>query len=359
MRPKFPGLTAALMVLLVSMLAGAARGQGDPAGPVPDLSTVPPPQLQQVSPRLNFGTHKPLSFLSDTITLVNADKKPLTLAKAIGECSCTDATILGNKKTIAVGEEVEILVAVEFPREMGLYTKQLFVYEEGNARPMPIPFDFEVGYPVVINGGPRNAIVIERTGEITLESRESKAFSVVSISGRAPIYNGFDPAAQLPQTRYTVLYDWSSVPSADLPRWLVIETDHPEAEMMCIAARIPGWQPVLDKKTWHPMDEFIAMGRIPPDVSSPATMLFTGKPVLPGQSITLRSSNPDLLVNVAAARRPDRGGGMVVDLNVKPRVGFTGFAATVVTVEYDGAKTGFDLFARVDRSVKAAGAAAR
>lgn len=348
MRLTIAGVMAGSMLLAGLCGTPAAAQQSPPAGPQPEAQPVPYPALQQVSPRLNFGTHRPLHFVSDTITLVNSGAKPLSLAKAIGECSCTDATILDNKKTLAPGEQVDILVAVEFPREQGQYTKNLLVYEEGNPRPLPIPFDFEVGYAIKINGGPRYAIVMERAGEITLESADAKPFRVVALSGRAPIYNDFDPATDAPRADYKVIFDWSAVPTADLPRWMVIETDHPDAEMMCIPARVTGWRSIIDKRSWHPMDEFIALGSIPTESATPAAMLFTGKPLLPGSAITVKSSNPDLLVNVSGARKPDRGGGMELDLNVKPRVGFTGFAATIVTVEYDGASTAFDLFARVD-----------
>lgn len=334
--------------------AAATFAAGQTTGPAAP-TTAPEaakPNLRQVSPELNLGAHKPLAFISDTITLLNEGDRPITLAKAVGECSCTDATILGDKGPVPPGGQVDVLVAVEFPRQMGEYRKNLLVYEEGNPNPYAFPIDFEVGYPVRINGGPGYSIVIKRVGNLKFKSDEGRPFTIRSIHGAAPIFLGFDAAKDSIRDEYEVIYDWSHVAIEDLPRWLVIETDHPEAEMMVIPARIPGWTPIHDQRGWHALDEFIAMGAIPPDVTSRVTMVFTGKPLIPGAKINLTSSNPNVLMNVAAARKPDRGGGMELDLNVRPATGFTGFASTIVTVEYDGARTAFDVFVRVDPEAK-------
>lgn len=348
---KFRRLVQGLLALslwtpaLAQTAPATAPGGADPAAA---KEPSPYPTLRPVSPRIDFGSHRPLSFLSDTMTLVNDGPAPLTLVKAIGECSCTDATILGKDLVLEPGEQVDILVAVEFPREMGLYTKQVLIYAEGYNLAFPVPFDFEVGYPIRINDGPRQAIVVDRVGTVTLVSTEKRPFRVWSINGAAPSFNGFDPARDAPRDNYILTYNWQEVPASDLPRWMVIETDHPGAETMIIPARIPGYRPILDKTMWHPMDEHITLGTVAPGEPVHVSVLFTGKAVMPGKSILATSSNRDIAVTVTNARRPDRGGGISIDFEFIPSRTSRGFISSVISVEYDGTQTAFDLFARVD-----------
>ncbi len=340
------------VVFAAVAFAQAPPGVGPPI-PAPDPANFTFPALQQVSPRLDFGAHAPLTFISETMTFVNSGKVPITLERAQGECSCTDATILGDLKPIQPGEKVDVLVAVEFPRESALYTKKLLIYEKGNPVPFQAPFDFEVGYAITINGGPRYAIVTELGGRITLESRTKTPFKVLSISGMAPMYDSFDPAKDALRDTYAVFYTLEGLKGAELPRWLVIETDHPDAEMMTVAARIKGGNWFIDKTQWHAMDEFIALGRISASGPTRTTMLFTGKAVLPGKILTIKSSNTSLGVQVVAVRQPDRGGGMQVDMDIIPRPDLKGFASTIATIDYDGASARFDLFCRIDPNIPA------
>lgn len=342
---------------VLAALASAVSAQVAPlTGPTPQPAQAEQPKyptLQLVSPRLDFGTHGALSFLSETMTFVNSGTKPITLERAQGECSCTDATILGNTTDIPPGEKIEVLVAVEFPREAGLYSKNVLIYEKGNPVPFPVPFDFEVGYPILINGGPRYAIVNEPGGQVTLKSRTDTPFSVRSISGMAPMYDSFDPAKDPPRTEYTVFYKFETVNALELPRWLIIETDHPDAEMMAIPARFRGYDSFIDKTKWHAMDEFITLGTISAKGPTRTSMLFTGKAVQPGKRILVKSGNPNLGVQVANVRRPDRGGGMQIDFDVYPSPHAKGFQSAIVTIDYDDASARFDIFCRLDPDLPA------
>lgn len=336
-----------LLMVQCLFVGGAAFAQsaGSPA-PAADQEVVVP-ALEQVSPRLDLGLGRPMSLHTGTVTLMNVGDKPIRLGKVQGECSCTDATVLHNKRVLEPGEDVEILIAVEFPREMGNYTKGVLVFEEGNPAPFYVPIDMEVGYPVRVNGGARFAIVVSRIGTLRLESTENRNFSVLSVHGVPPEFEDYDPLTEPPRASYLVKHDWSNVPRESLPRWMVIETDHPGAEMMAIPARIQGWTPIIDKKSWRPVDEFILLGRIKSGSTTRAHMLFSGKAVQAGKRVDVESSNPDLLVRIANVRKPDRGGGMHVDFDITPRVGARGFVQSVITLKYDGATTAFDLFARI------------
>lgn len=341
---------ASLALIALTSLVGAAHAQpAGPAAPSQPQSHAPAPRvptLQLVSPRVNFGVNKPLAFVNEQMTLMNSGDKPITIARAIGECSCTDATILGNDHVLDPGEQLDILFAVEFPRTMGLQTKHVLVYEEGNETPYMVPFDFEVGYPIRVNGGAQFAIIIDPVGEFVVDSVEGKPFKVISINGAEPGYNGYDPKTQWPQSKYTLTYNWTKLSQNEIPRWVVVETDLPDAEMVVFPARVPNHQPITDRRQWAAMDEFIATGPISAEQPSHVTMLFSGRAPKPGKQLSVTSTNPNVGVRIINARQPDRGGGMQVDFEITPNAGATGYQATVVNIVYDDVKTAFDLFCR-------------
>jgi len=346
------------VVLSIAALAGAvvapAWAQTPPAGPPAptpaDRGEVPIQiPLEQVSPLLDLGYGTPMAFLSGTVTLMNNSEAPLTITSVRGECSCTDATVLGtadNTKTLQPGEAVDILIAVEFPKEIGTYTKQVFVFTNLAEHAHQVPVVFEVGYPIRVNGGARRAIVVKRTGTTRLDSIDEVPFRVISVHGAEPEFEDFDPATDELKSSYRVQHDWSKLSASELPRWMVIETDHPNAEMVAIPAMVPGYQPVLDKTTWRPLDEHVLLGSMAAGKPKVIPLVFTGKAVIPGQKIAVRSSNPDLILRVVGARKPDRGGGLHMDIEVKTRPEARGFIAAVVTFEYDGAINSLDVFAR-------------
>lgn len=374
--PRLDILARLMGPTLVLALAGGSMAQM-PAPQVPGAPAAPGPQgvhpaakqigntasqpgeapkkkirLEQIRPAtLDLGYGPPLAFRSEVVTLQNVTEGPVTLTGARGECACTNATILesvDDKKTLAPGETVDILVGVEFPKDMGMYTKNLFVYEDmqGEAASHVVPIYFEVGFPVRVNGGTRYAIVVERTGKLKLDSMEDKPFRVVSVHGADPAYVDFNPASDEPRTSYEVTYDWSGLSVEKTPRWLAIETDHPGAEIVPIPAFISGVPRIIDKLAWRPVDETLNLGVVPSNRTLKASILFTGKAVLPGQRITAECDSTDLTLRIVNARKPDNSGGMMVDVEIMPRGGFQGFVNAKLTFNYDGAKTGIDLFAR-------------
>ncbi|MDX2115734.1 MAG: DUF1573 domain-containing protein [Planctomycetota bacterium] len=346
----------ALMALLCSsLMTGALAAQNQPA-PAPSNQPgkvqVPPqtensqvPQLKQISPYLNLGYHPPMKLVSDTMTFENISDKPIEIERAVGECSCTDATVLSDTMVVQPGASVDILIAVEFPREVGIFEKSILIYEKGNPTPRHVPFSFEVGYPVRVNGGARHAIVYARTGVIKLDSVDKTPFNVLTVHGRQPMYEGYEPGQPI-RPAYSVVFDWTAVHAEKLPRWMIIETDHPGAEMLAVPAMVEGYRIIRDEKSWKTVDPLVVMGPIPSESPSVIEVLFSGKPVIPNQKVRVLSSNPNVDLRVVGVRKPYRGGGMVIQYEVSPRNGYEGFLETIVTTEYDGSIAMFDLFAR-------------
>lgn len=346
------------MRLCIALFAAFAPSLGAPATlaqttPLPGggSETAPPEvkpliTLEQVSPALSFGYQSPHAFVSETVRLLNTGKDPIGLKRVIGECSCTEATILNQAQSVAPGEWIDILVALDAPGTIGLYDKRILLYTDKDEAPFAIGFFVEVGYPVKVNGGARYSVITKRTGTSSLEAVDGRPFHVISINGAPPALEGTEPAS-LARTSYRIQHDWTEPPGGEMPRWLLIETDHPQATMIPVQALISGYKAINDKKGFEPVEGVLVLGTIEPEKTAHASMHFGGKAVIPGRQLTVTNTGLDLEARIVNVRKPDRLGGIVIEFEFVPRGGFRGFVSSVVTVEYESETASFDLFARV------------
>lgn len=303
------------------------------------------PPFEQVTPLLDFGYRKPLSFEQGIVTLVNMGDSPLKIRSTRGECVCTVAT--ANKDTVQPGESVDLLIGLEVPPELGPVEKKVLVEVEGYQFPFLTSIYAESGLPVRVNGGGNASIVVDRVGRMTLDSIEGRPFTVLGINGRPPKHVDFNPDRDRPRAQYVVEYDFSDLATIDLPRRVIVETDHPDARMIDVQAMLNGAPKLSLPHKWRPVRDHIVMGAIPMDQPSITMMVMTGKPMIPGERFTCRSRSMDARVDIVGARMPSQGGGIQIDLKVTPRGGFQGFLHAIVDITLENDSTALEIFARV------------
>ncbi len=343
-----PLLAALILAPLASPHASARQQEATrpPAAPSSESELINhPPPLEQVSPYLDFGYHKPLSFEQGVITLVNNGDKPIKILKTRGECACTVAT--ANKEIVQPGEGVELLVGLELPLELGAVSKQVIVEVEGYKFPFITEVSGESGYAVRVNGGGVSNIVVDLVGQLTLEAIDGRPFRVLALNGQPPVLKDFDPEKDRPRTQYVLLHDFSNIAPINLPRWIIIETDHPDARMVDVIAMIPGTIRLTGTEPWQPVKDHLVLGAIPMDEPSITIMVMTGKPLTPGQKLTSRSRSFDARVDIVNAYKPTTGAGIQIELKITPRGSFQGFLNAVCDLDLDGNKTALEIFARV------------
>src|SRR5690606_13215071 len=124
-----------------------------------------------------------------------------------------------------------------------------------------------------------------------------------------PRYVDFNPETDRPRTEYVIEHDFRDLAPIDLPRWVVIETDHPGAWMAPVEASIAGTPRLSRRDAWRPVVDHIFLGSIPMDEPTQTVMVMTGKPLVPGQKFTCRSRSLDARVDIVGARKPAEGGG--------------------------------------------------
>ena len=73
------------------------------------------------------------------------------------------------------------------------------------------------------------------SGMVQLQSVDGRPFTVLSVDGQTPVMA--NPGEQVPQTSQQVRYDLSSYECSRMPKWLLIETDHPDAALLDMRVR--------------------------------------------------------------------------------------------------------------------------
>lgn len=322
--------------------AQQAQHAEQPATP-PAYAGVPP--LVQTTPPLELGYQKPKTMAAGEIVLLNNGDHRLKITRIKPDCACTD--VYTDKRELAPGETTTLNVGVDVPREIGPVRRDIRIECEGYALPYVTSVNLEAGFAVRVNGGASAAIITDKVGMVKLDSVDKKPFRVLAINGEAPDFLGDAKALNESRTQFNARYDWSDTDGASIPRWMIIETDHPDARMFSVRARIGGATILQFRSKWHVVEERVLLGSFPGESSAKSAVTLSGKPLIEGQRITITSSNGKIPVRVTGMRKPDQGGGILAEIEATPIAGYRGFFWTVVSFTLEGETASFDLFGRV------------
>lgn len=243
-------------------------------------------------PDIDFGMVRPGTKLSGEFVLVNPTDQPIRVLKAIPTCQCTTVEVSGV--AIPPKGAIGIPATLQVPNTTGLKQAAINTMLEGSAGPVGGPrltLSALAAYPVRTQPLYIDALTPEgMTGSVVLESTDGRPFQVRSVNGRPPVLKTPDE----PLTQHLVAYDLTNETQQSMPKWLLFETDHPEAAMVEMRVRnrwsmLPHQFP--DYKVAIQFDGYIAnLGAVPAGMPSPFTLElkhFAGQKVL-----GLRSGDP-------------------------------------------------------------------
>jgi hypothetical protein len=215
----------------------AAQAPGTPVGP--DVKREPPP-LNADPNIMNLGFLEPETTKVGKTTLKNTGAEPLTIRSVSSSCSCTIPKDLSGT-ILKPGDTVELEASLKAGKFPGPMQRAVRVFVDGYGVPIQVWVNADVSYGV--RAMPTFVDCFQTTkGRIEIEATDGQKFSILSVNGEAPKFDGFDPAKDEPATKYTLTYDYSDQIKEDptkLPKWWLVETDHPKA-------------PVVDLRLIHP-----------------------------------------------------------------------------------------------------------
>ena len=203
----------------VPIQAGATAVYGAPAG-------------------VDFGVVQPGSKLRTSITLVNPTSAPIRILKATPTCQCTTVTIDGL--TIPATGGVRVPLTLQVPNTTGIKqaaVNMVLVPEGEGQQPIQGPrltLQAVAAYPVRTSPLYIDALrPAGMTGNVNLNAVDGIPFKVLSVNGKPPIM----ATPNAPATAQVVSYDLRGESAATMPKWLFIETDHPEAPLVELRIR--------------------------------------------------------------------------------------------------------------------------
>ena len=228
-----------------------------------------------VPPGVDFGVVQPGSKLRTSITLVNPTRMPIRILKATPTCQCTTVTIDGL--TIPATGGVRVPLTLQVPNTTGIKqaaVNMVLMPEGEGQKPIQGPrltLQAVAAYPVRTSPLYIDALTpAGMTGNVNLNAVDGVPFKVLSVNGKAPSM----ATPNAPATAQVVSYDLRGETAATMPKWLFIETDHPEAPMVELRIRHE-WSKLPHQV--RPMtiifDGYLAnVGAISPNVPVPFTI---------------------------------------------------------------------------------------
>jgi hypothetical protein len=242
---------------------------------------------------VDFGVTRPGTKLRAEFRLVNPTNAPIKILAAQPTCQCT--TVKVSNQVIPPRGAIGIPATLQVPNTTGLKQAAINTALEPGVSGPRLTLKAVAAYAVRTDPLYVDALEPERlTGQVTVESTDGRPFRVRSVNGRPPLLQTPDE----PSVRHIVGYDLTGETPDTMPKWLLFETDHPEAPMLEMRVRhqwsmLPHQFP--DHQVAIQFDGYIAnLGAIP--AGSPAPFSLQLKHFAGQRVLGLRSDAPEFRV---------------------------------------------------------------
>ncbi len=203
---------------------------------------------------VDAGLVAPHSEVRFEATLRNPLDRPVTCIRSAPSCTCTTLDMVG--KVIPAKGTLQVPISMKTSGATGEKTAAVVLTFADVPGLIELKLRAEVTYPVrgiQLNRGPDgtvrrdpfvNAFDIKENvrGTVTVESIDGAPFRVLSVDRKPPVpvpsagaTSAMPPDA--PRESWTVGYDFTGLPCDRVPKYLVIETDRPDARLIDMRVR--------------------------------------------------------------------------------------------------------------------------
>ena len=196
-------------------------------------------------PALKFGLVAMNKELQGSFTVTNQSKRELHLLAMKPDCKCTTVADLAGTR-IAPGDSVVIEPVIDARSYPGKANSEIVFLFEGYD---PVRYQISSDVSRAVRTEPSFLQVdydSALAGVVTVESIDDRPFRILAVDqGEVPYADSFDPKTDAPRNSYLLAWDMSIYDSKDctdangrrMPRYWVIETDHPEAPLVDLRVR--------------------------------------------------------------------------------------------------------------------------
>ena len=276
-------------------------------------------------PEKDFGVVRPGRKLAHTFTLVNTTDQPVLVRKVVPTCQCTTASDIEGKVIPPKGS-LDMPVTLQVPNTTGIKKAAVNMILSTGVGPRLVLLA-ESAYAVQTIPPYINAFdePQKMKGAVVLQSVDGKPFRVLSVAQAAPEFLNDAGAGDVPRAKHVIRYDLNRYQCQTMPKWLLIETDHPDApliEMRIRHACTKLKHQLQPGSTTLNFDGWIAnAGAITPGGSGSFTVEIKD---FPGQRIdSVVSLSPSFKTDLLE-QRPGDGGRLQAKVAITPLTNKTG-----------------------------------
>ena len=335
--PSLAGPTLALVLMggiaCAALAAGGCEKAADTASPAlpvaagaattqPAVNALPPvvftPQL------VDFGYIMPNADSTATFEIRNIGDKPLRILRTTASCQCTTVTRLDGT-ILAPGQTASLTARIDGRSFPGQRNETVTFVFEGYTQTVQVGMRGEVTLPIRARPALFNLIKldrdgVDRTGHVVIESIDGRPFNILAADRRPPRFVDFDPIIDEPKNSYVLEWDLTDYADEDLPRWWVVETDHPDCPIVNSWVRHQATIERPRNRPWNVKDRLVQLGML--DDTLPVEITVTITDIAVGRIQAVRSlakdfdaklvsftrSGNDALCTVQISPRPDARG---------------------------------------------------
>ncbi len=302
---------------------------------------------------LDLGDMMPNTKGVGTMKLTNVGEAPLRIIGLRSTCACTIPGIQSD--LIAPGASITVEIELDAGSATGLTERYVLAMFEGYTQPLQMVVNADVNY------GVRTAVAYDPPGQtrlatITLEGvKPSEPFRVLSAGGKAPEYlDGFDPASDEPRAKYVIRQDLSEYEAESLPKWFIIETDHPTAAVIDVFVPNNEVFPERRRRAFNLSEQRLVFGAMKPGELVERSFRIVGGSLPPAEEFieSFEWTNTDQCdVEIVRLEKPEgvpqgRDGGFDITIGVRAKPGATGVVFGTVTIHAMGDTGSFDIIGR-------------
>jgi hypothetical protein len=253
--------------------ADRTRVEVTPAGADTESVKAPPSDSAPKSPlrvvvdplTLDFGIIPPNTNKTGTISVRNEGDVAVKLLRVKPSCKCTTFNDLTGTM-IEPGSTATLTTELEGQSMSGLRTSSIKFAFEGYDEILKVDVRAEVALPVRASPSILNMARGATSGHVIVESMDDRPFTILTANRRPPRYVGFDP--EIDERRNSYMLEWDlgqELADKRLPHWWVIETDHPDCQVL--DAWVRHQITIVDgppQRRWRVADRRVLLGPVEP-----------------------------------------------------------------------------------------------
>ena len=228
---------AALLMFGCEDPSQAGKSPGAVGETVPATMTADGPLAVEPT-TLDMGDLVPEVAVTKQVRLTNRSSAPITISRAIADCSCTDPS--WPEEPIAPGETVETDITMTPGLKQGVTLTKRVTFDIEGGEPVFLTVVGRVGmfieYGPDFLEGPSDDAEVPPAASIEFASADGTAFKITAVE---PAIAVDDPTAAASAVRHAVRIDWTKWRAASKPLKFTVTTDHSKAPPLVTIIRRP------------------------------------------------------------------------------------------------------------------------